>query len=142
LGPNLITPAIMIAFLWIYAGFSMVLIGSGMAALPRETLEAARTDGATEWQVFRRVTVPLLAPTLMVVFVFLVVNVLKIFDLVYILGQDAGANGKYANVLAVQLYNSYSNQQYGLASAIGVFLVLLLLPAMAINIRRFRRDEG
>ena len=78
----------------------------------------------------------------MVVFVFLVVNVLKIFDLVYILGQDAGANGKYANVLAVQLYNSYSNQQYGLASAIGVFLVLLLLPAMAINIRRFRRDEG
>lgn len=142
LGPNLITPAIMIAFLWIYAGFAMVLIGSGMAALPRETLEAARTDGATEWQVFRRVTVPLLAPTLMVVFVFLVVNVLKIFDLVYILGQDAGANGKYANVLAVQLYNSYSNQQYGLASAIGVFLVLLLLPAMAINIRRFRRDEG
>ena len=92
LGPNLITPAIMIAFLWIYAGFAMVLVASGMAALPRETLEAARIDGATEWQVFRRVTAPLLAPTLMVVFVFLIVNVLKIFDLIYVLGQDAGGN--------------------------------------------------
>jgi ABC-type sugar transport system permease subunit len=142
LGPDLITPAIMIAFLWIYAGFAMVLVGSGMAALPREVLEAARIDGGTEWQVFRRVTAPLLAPTLMVVFVFLTVNVLKIFDLIYILGQDAGANGKYADNLAVQLYSSYSNQQYGVASAIGVFLVVLLLPAMIINIRRFRRDAG
>jgi alpha-glucoside transport system permease protein len=142
LGPNLITPAIMIAFLWIYAGFAMVLVASGMAALPRETLEAARIDGATEWQVFRRVTAPLLAPTLMVVFIFLIVNVLKIFDLIYVLGQDAGGNAKYADNLAVQLYNTYSNQQYGLASAIGVFLVVLLLPAMILNIRRFRRDEG
>ena len=98
-------------------------------------------DGATEWQVFRRVTVPLLAPTLLVVFVTLTINVLKVFDLVYIIGQDAGANRVYANVLATQLYTSYSNQQYGLASAIGVFLVILVMPFMILNIRRFRRDQ-
>jgi alpha-glucoside transport system permease protein len=141
LGPDLITPAIIIAFLWVWTGFAMVLIASGMAALPRDALEAARMDGATEWQVFRRVTVPLLAPTLLVVFVTLTINVLKVFDLVYILGQDAGANRVDANVLATQLYNSYSNQQYGVASAIGVFLVLLVMPFMILNIRRFRRDQ-
>jgi alpha-glucoside transport system permease protein len=141
LGPNLITPAIIISFLWVWTGFAMVLIASGMAALPRDALEAARMDGATEWQVFRRVTVPLLAPTLLVVFVTLTINVLKVFDLVYIIGQDAGANGVKANVLATQLYNSYSNQQYGLASAIGIFLVLLVMPFMILNIRRFRRDQ-
>jgi alpha-glucoside transport system permease protein len=119
----------------------MVLIASGMAAIPRDALEAARMDGATEWQVFRRVTVPLLAPTLLVVFVTLTINVLKVFDLVYIIGQDAGANGVKANVLATQLINSYSNQQYGLASAIGVFLVVLVMPFMILNIRRFRRDQ-
>jgi alpha-glucoside transport system permease protein len=141
LGPGLITPAIIIAFLWVWTGFAMVLIASGMAALPRDALEAARIDGATEWQVFRRVTVPLLAPTLLVVFVTLTINVLKVFDLVYIIGQDAGANRVYANVLATQLYNSYSNSQYGLASAIGVFLVILVMPFMVLNIRRFRRDQ-
>jgi alpha-glucoside transport system permease protein len=113
-----------------------------MAAIPRDALEAARMDGATEWQVFRRVTAPLLAPVLMVVFVTMVINVLKVFDLVFIISQSAGANQKYAQVLATQLYQSYGNQQYGLASAIGVILVLLVLPAMAFNIRRFRKDQG
>jgi alpha-glucoside transport system permease protein len=61
LGPSLITPSLLIAYIWIWAGFAMVVIAAGLAAMPRDVLEAARTDGATEWQVFRRVTVPLLA---------------------------------------------------------------------------------
>jgi ABC-type sugar transport system permease subunit len=141
LGPDLITPAIMIAYLWVYAGFAMVLLAAGMAAIPREALEAARIDGATEWQVFRRVTAPLLAPVLLVVFVTLVINVLKVFDLVFVISQGAGANGKYADVLATQLFNDYGNQKYGLASAIGVVLVVVVLPFMALNIRRFRREQ-
>ena len=140
-GPNLITLSIIIAYLWIYAGFAMVLLAAGMAAIPRDALEAARVDGATEWQVFRRVTAPLLAPVLMVVFVTLVINVLKVFDIVFVISQSAGANGKNASVLATELYSDYGNQQYGLASAIGVFLVLLVLPAMAFNIRRFRKES-
>jgi alpha-glucoside transport system permease protein len=141
LGPGLITPSIMIAYLWIYAGFAMVLLAAGMAAIPRDALEAARIDGATEWQVFRRITAPLLAPVLVVVFVTLVINVLKIFDLVFVIGQQAGANQRYANVLAVQLYDYFGTQRYGLASAIGVLLVLLVLPAMIFNVRRFRREQ-
>jgi len=141
LGPNLITPAIIASYLWIFSGFAMVLLAAGMAAIPRDALEAARIDGATEWQVFRKVTVPLLAPVLTVVFVTMIINVIKVFDVVYIISQTAGQSGKDANVLAVDLYTDYGTQQYGLASAIGVVLVLVLLPAMALNIRRFRRGE-
>ena len=140
LGKNLITPAIMLSYLWIYTGFAMVLLAAGMAAIPRDALEAARIDGATEWQVFRRVTVPLLSPVLLVVFVTMVINVLKIFDIVFILQQPAGGNAKYANVLAVQLYTDYGNQQFGAASAVGILLVLLVIPAMIFQVRNFRKE--
>ncbi|SFF47697.1 alpha-glucoside transport system permease protein [Actinacidiphila alni] len=142
LGPGLITPAIMAAYLWIWTGFSMVLIGAGLAALPRDTLEAARMDGASEFQIFRKVTVPQLAPVLTVVFVTLVINVMKVFDLVYIIAP--GPVQQDANVLALQMwlvsFGGGNNQ--GLGSAIGVVLLLLVMPAMAFNIRRFRRGRS
>ena len=141
LGKNLITPAIMLSYLWIYTGFAMVLLAAGMAAIPRDAQEAARIDGATEWQVFRRVTVPLLSPVLLVVFVTMVINVLKIFDIVFILQQPAGGNARYANVLAVQLYSDYGNQQFGAASAVGILLVILVIPAMIFQVRNFRKES-
>jgi alpha-glucoside transport system permease protein len=70
-----------------------------------------------------------------------VINVLKVFDIVFIISQEAGANGKYADVLATQLFDAYGQQRYGVASAIGVILVLVVLPFMAINIRRFRSEQ-
>lgn len=141
LGPTLITPAIIVAYLWIYTGFAMVLLAAGMATLPSEVLEAARIDGATEWQVFRTVTVPLLSPVLLVVFVTMVINVLKIFDIVFVLQQPAGGNARYANVLAVQLYTEYGNQQFGAASAVGILLVILVIPAMIFQIHNFRKAQ-
>src|SRR5581483_10688816 len=102
LGPNLIVPSLLIAYIWIWAGFAMVVIGAGLAAMPRDVLEAARTDGAGEWQVFRRVTVPLLAPVLSVVFVTMVINVLKVFDIVYALAPES--EYAKANVIALAMY--------------------------------------
>jgi alpha-glucoside transport system permease protein len=142
LSSGLITPAIIGAYVWMWAGFAMVLIGAGLAAIPRDALEAARVDGATEWQVFRRVTIPLLAPVLVVVFVTLVINVLKIFDLVYIMAP--GATVQDANVLALQMYLTAfigERPNQGLGSAIAVVLFLLVLPAMIFNIRRFRQEQ-
>lgn len=140
LGPKLITPSIIGAYLWIYAGFAMVLLAAGMAAIPRDALEAARIDGATEWQVFRRVTMPLLAPVIVVVFVTLVINVLKLFDLVFVIAP--GSVQSDANVLALQMWRvSFGGgQDQGLGSAISIFLLLLVVPAMIVNVRRFRRD--
>ncbi|MEU6124084.1 sugar ABC transporter permease [Streptomyces sp. NPDC047123] len=139
LGPTLITPAIIGSYLWMWAGFAMVLIAAGLASVPRELLEAARVDGANEWQVFRRVTVPLLAPVLAVVLVTLMINVLKIFDLVFVI--PPGSSKDEANVLAVQLYNSaFGDRDAGVASAIAVLLFLLVIPVMLFNIRRMRRE--
>ncbi|MFI5635528.1 carbohydrate ABC transporter permease [Streptomyces sp. NPDC051664] len=142
LSPALITPAVIGAYLWIWTGFSMVLIGAGLAALPRETLEAARVDGAGEWQIFRRVTVPLLAPVLTVVFVTLLINVMKVFDLVYIIAP--GPVQQDASVLALQLWlvSFGGGNDQGVGSAIGVVLLLLVVPAMIFNIRRFRGSRA
>ncbi|GGW66274.1 carbohydrate ABC transporter permease [Streptomyces xantholiticus] len=140
LGPNLVTPAIIGSYVWMWAGFAMVLIAAGLASVPRELMEAARVDGANEWQVFRRITVPLLAPVLAVVLVTLMINVLKIFDLVFIIAP--GSSQDDANVLALQLYRSSfgTDADLGLGSAIAVLLLLLVLPVMFFNIRRMRRE--
>jgi alpha-glucoside transport system permease protein len=142
LGPSLVTPAIIGAYVWMWAGFAMVLIAAGLAAIPRDALEAARVDGANEWQVFRRVTVPLLSPVLVVVFVTLVINVLKVFDLVLIIAP--GSSQASANVLALEMWRvSFGAQPLaGLGSALAIFLFLLVVPAMLFNIRRFRREQS
>ncbi|WP_432190454.1 ABC transporter permease subunit [Streptomyces sp. Tue6028] len=141
LGPALVTPAIIGAYLWIWTGFAMVLIGAGLASLPRDALEAARMDGANEWQVFRRITVPLLGPVLTVVFVTLVINVMKVFDLVYIIAP--GPVQEDATVLATQMWlvSFGGGNDQGLGSALGVLLLLLVIPAMVFNVRRFRGSQ-
>ncbi|MFJ8658598.1 carbohydrate ABC transporter permease [Streptomyces sp. NPDC093795] len=140
LGPSLVTPAVIGAYVWMWAGFAMVLIGAGLAAVPRELLEAARVDGANEWQVFRRITVPLLAPVLAVVLVTLMINVLKVFDLVFVIAPGSAQDD--ANVLALQLYRSSfgTDADLGVGSAIAVLLLLLVVPVMVFNIRRLRQE--
>jgi alpha-glucoside transport system permease protein len=140
LGESLITPAIMFSYLWVTAGFAMVIIGAGLSAIPRDVLEAARTDGASEFQVFRRVTVPLLAPVLTVVFVTQIIGVLKIFDL--ILSIAPGSSQDDAATLAFVMWQkSFSGQNlFGLGSAISTFLLILFLPFLILNVRRFRSE--
>jgi alpha-glucoside transport system permease protein len=140
LGSKLITPSIILAYIWVWAGFAMVVIGAGLAAISREVLEAARTDGASEWQVFRRVTVPLLAPVLSVVFITMLINVLKVFDIVISIAP--GSTQSDAAVIAVQMWRqSFGGvNDFGLGSAIAVFLFLLVIPVLLLNVRRFRRE--
>ena len=140
LGEDLITPSIIIAYIWIWAGFAMVVIAAGLSAIPRDVLEAARTDGASEWQVFRRVTVPLLAPVLTVVFITMLINVLKVFDIVIALAPGSVADD--ATVLALSMWRTAFGgaNDFGLGSAIAVFIFLLVIPILLLNIRRFRRE--
>jgi len=140
LGEKLITPAIMIAYIWVWAGFAMVVIAAGLAAIPRDLLEAARTDGATELQVFRRITIPLLAPVLTVVFITMLIYVLKVFDIV--ISVAPGSVQDDANVIALAMWRTSFGgvNDFGLGAAIAVFLFLLVIPILALNIRRFRRE--
>jgi len=140
LGASLITPAIMLSYVWVWAGFAMVVIAAGLAAIPRDLLEAARTDGATEMQVFRRVTIPLLAPVLTVVFITMLIYVLKVFDIV--IAVAPGSVQDDANVIALAMWRTSFGgvNDFGLGAAIAVFLFLLVIPILAINVRRFRRE--
>jgi alpha-glucoside transport system permease protein len=140
LGPSLITPAIMLAYIWVWAGFAMVVIAAGLSAIPRDLLEAARTDGATEWQVFRRITIPLLAPVLTVVFITMIIYVLKVFDIVISIAP--GSVQDNANVIALAMWRTSFGgvNDFGLGSAVAVFLFILVIPVLAVNIRRFRRE--
>ncbi|WP_404827843.1 ABC transporter permease subunit [Conexibacter stalactiti] len=142
LGPKLITPAVMIAYIWVWAGFAMVIIAAGLSSISREVLEAARTDGATEWQVFRRVTVPMLAPVLSVVFITMIINVLKVFDIILSVAPQSSQDD--ANVIALAMWRTSFGgvNDFGLGSAIAVFLFLLVIPVLALNIRRFKREEA
>jgi alpha-glucoside transport system permease protein len=140
LGEKLITPSIMFAYIWVQAGFAMVIIAAGLAAIPRDVLEAARTDGGTEWQVFRRVTVPLLAPVLTVVLVVQIIGVLKLFDL--ILAIAPAPSRLDATTLAFEMWRrAFSGQNlFGLGSAIATFLFVLFIPFLIIQVRRFRAE--
>ena len=140
LGEGLILPSVMLAYIWVWAGFAMVVIAAGLAAIPRDLLEAARTDGASELQVFRRVTIPLLAPVLTVVFITMLIYVLKVFDIV--ISVAPGSVQDDANVIALAMWRTSFGgvNDHGLGAAIAVFLFLLVIPILAINIRRFRRE--
>ena len=139
LGERLITPSILIAYIWIWAGFAMV-DRAGLAAMPRDVPEAARTDGATEWQVFRRVTIPLLAPVLAVVFITMLINVLKVFDIVIAIAP--GSVQDDASVLAVSMWRTSfgGTNNFGLGSAVAVFIFVLVIPILLLNVRRFPRE--
>lgn len=141
LSPSFITGVVILSYVWIWAGFAMVMIASGLSAMDRSLQEAARIDGANEWQVFRRITAPLLAPVVIVVGVTLIVNVLKIFDLVYVI--PPGESKPAANVIAVEMWRvsfGGGNDQ-GLGSALSILLLILVLPSMIINVRRFRQER-
>ncbi|MET0715254.1 MAG: ABC transporter permease subunit [Mycetocola sp.] len=142
LSSTFINGVIILSYVWIWAGFAMVMIASGLSAIDRTLQEAARMDGANEWKVFTKVTAPLLSPVLIVVFVTLIINVLKIFDLVYVI--PPGAAKPAANVIAVEMWTvsfGGGNNQ-GLGSALAILLLILVLPAMIINVRRFREERS
>jgi ABC-type sugar transport system permease subunit len=121
----------------VWSGFAMVIIGAGLAALNREVLEAARMDGASELQTFRYVTFPLLRPVLIVVFITMIINVLKIFDILLAMVPDSSQ--QQANVIALEMWRvAFTGHRYGLGSAVAVFLFLLVIPVIALNIRRIR----
>ena len=141
LGPALVTAGLIFAFFWTVLGFGVVVIGAGLAALPRDLLEAARVDGANEWQVFRRITFPLMMPVLTVVFVSQLIGVLKIFDLVYVTAPNSVQDE--ANVIALEMFQtSFTARRYGVGSAVAVLLFVLVIPAMIFNLRRFKREQG
>lgn len=125
--------------IWIWTGFAMVILSAAYKGIPRELMESARVDGANEWQVFRNISLPALKPTIAVVTTTMMINVLKVFDIVYVM-----TNGNFGTeVLANRMYKEmFEFRNYGQASAIAVALLLAIIPVMLISIRRFKEQEA
>jgi len=123
---------------WIWTGFCMVILSASYKGIPRELLEAARVDGATEFKIFWKIILPLMKPTLAVVATTMTINVLKVFDIVYVM-----TNGNFdTEVIANRMYKEmFIFRNYGRASSIAVLLLLFIIPMIIINIRRFREQE-
>jgi len=137
--PQINTIALIVVGVWMWTGFCMTMLSASLKGVPVEMLEAARVDGANEWRVFWGIIVPTIMPTIAVVITTMVINVLKIFDIVYVM-----TGGNYGTeVIANRMYSEmYNSQQAGRATAIAVILIAVIIPAMFYNIRRFREQEA
>lgn len=129
--------ALMMVGVWLWAGFCMTILSAALKALPGEVLEAARVDGASEWQLFWRIMMPMIVPTVTVVTTTMIIIVLKIFDIVFVM-----TNGNFGTeVIANRMFNLIVTHS-GRSTAIAVLLLILTIPVMIFNIYRFRQQEA
>lgn len=130
---------LMVVFIWMQVGYAMVLLSAALKGVPEDTIEAGRIDGATERQIFFRVIVPQAWPTVITVFITVLISALKVFDIVYTMTN--GQNN--TNVLANMFYNTmYKSFNTGQASAIVVVLLIAVIPVLVYQVRQFRIQEA
>jgi alpha-glucoside transport system permease protein len=131
--------ALIAIYVWMWTGFSMVILSAALKGIPDEIIEAAKIDGASRFTMFWRVMVPMIAPTLTVVTITMIINILKIFDVIYInTGGDFNTS-----VIAQAFYDQlFTFQNYGLGSAWAVVLTVAIIPFLIMNIRRIRGEGG
>lgn len=137
--PAVSNGALIAGVVWIQAGYAMVLFSATLKAIPGSLIEAARLEGAGEWQVFFRVVLPLMRSTAVVVLTTFVVIALKVFDFVYVmtsgtLGTDVLGNRMYKELF---IFN-----HFGRASTLAVFMLVAIVPVMVLNVRSFGKKAG
>lgn len=133
--PYLALSSIMIADIWKTSSFAALIILAGLQGISRELYEAASIDGATTWQKFRHITLPLVKPALLLALVFRTIDALKVFDLVFVMTQGGPADT--TNVLQFYGYKkSFAEGMigYGSAIAVVVFLISLVLSTLYIRL--------
>jgi alpha-glucoside transport system permease protein len=130
---------LMVIMVWMQTGFAMVVLSAAIKAIPDEIIEAARIDGASEFQVFRRIIVPSILPTIAVVTTYMVINALKVFDIIFVMtGGNFGTE-----VIAERMIRWFFISGHdGRGAAIAVILFVAIVPIMIWNVRRFREQEA
>ncbi len=128
---------LMFILVWIQTGFAMVILSAAIKAVPQDYIEAASIDGATEGQVFWRITVPQVMPTILVVATTIMVNVMKVFDIVKVT-----TNGQFGTqVLANAMYQeAFLNFNRGLGASLAIILFIGVLPVMVWNVYNMTQE--
>lgn len=129
---------LIVIVIWLQTGFAMVLFSAAIKGVPGEILEAARVDGANEFQVFFQIMVPQIMGTIITVSTTIIIFTLKIFDVVLVM--TGGQFGTH--VIATQFYRQYfTNRNFGYGSAIAVILLVAVIPVMVYNLKQFNERE-
>lgn len=138
-GPWVNNIALIYVGIWIWTGFSMVILSAAYKNIPSHLLEAAKVDGANWWQTFRYVVIPELLPTIIVVITSNVIRTFKMFDIIYVM-----TNGNYGTeVIANRMYKEmFKYRHFGRASAIAVILFILVLPVIIMNIKKMKQENN
>jgi alpha-glucoside transport system permease protein len=132
--------ALIFAYVWASTGFVMVVLSAAIKGIPNDVIEAARVDGAGEWAIFRRIVLPMLSLPISIVTIWLLINVIKVFDIIYVMTN--GGPGTSSRVIAYTMYvETFSNSRAGYGAAVAVIMLILLLPVMILNVARFRSSR-
>jgi alpha-glucoside transport system permease protein len=128
---------LMIVLVWIQTGFAMVILSAALRGIPEETIEAAIVDGAGPMQIFFKIKVPQIYPTIMVVWTTITLVVLKVFDIVF-----AMTNGQWGTqVLANYMYDKlFRANDWGVGSASAIVIMVLVTPILIWNVRQARNE--
>ena len=125
--------------IWLHLPFTFIILYAARLAIPKELYEAARIDGANGWQIFRRVTVPLLVPAILVAMLFRYIFAYRLFSEVWLLTQ--GGPARSTEVVAVYLYlEAFRYNDFGAAAATGWIMVLTLLLLASVDLRKLYRE--
>ncbi|MHB2023709.1 MAG: carbohydrate ABC transporter permease, partial [Mycobacteriales bacterium] len=132
--------AIFIADAWKNVPFVAIILLAGLQVIPSEIYEAAKMDGATAWQSFRKMTLPMLKPALMIALIFRTLQAFLVFDVIYIM--TGGGPGTATETLSFLNYQTFiNNTDFGLGGAMSVLLVVMALAVAFVYVRVFRTES-
>lgn len=129
---------LMVILIWLQTGFAMVILSAAIKSVPEEIVEAARIDGANEFQVFRKITIPSISSTIVVVATTVIITVWKVFDIVFVMTGGRFDTSVVAEKMVTEFF-TFRNS--GSGAALAVILLVAIIPLMIINVRRFREQE-
>lgn len=133
------TLLLMVVFIWTQVGYAMVLLSAAIKGVPDDTIEAGRIDGASERQIFFKIVVPQVWPTVLTVFVTVLIGTMKTADIVYVM-----TNGNFeTNIVGAAFFvEMFKNMENGRAAAIVVMLMVAIIPVMIYQVRQFKEQEA
>ncbi len=137
--PDIANLAVIASGIWIWTGLSMVVLSAAYKALPKDVLEAATVDGANAWQAFWRVSIPMMSRTILFILMTMVINALKMVDLVLVMTQG-GPQGSTRVIGFTVFWEMFNNQKLGYGSAVAVILFILITPFIIIQVRNVRAE--
>ncbi|MGY5764123.1 carbohydrate ABC transporter permease [Brachybacterium sp. DNPG3] len=136
-----VIPTVALVNVWRHMGYTALLLFAGLQSIPAYLYEAAKTEGAGEWQMFRRVTLPLLRPILALVLIMTIIGSFQVFDTVSVTTQGGPADA--SKVLQMYIYeNAFAQYQFGYASALSVALLVILMIITFVQYRVTRAGES